>query len=285
MRTEPKSAVRTLDLVEALARAQGGLTFTDLQQTLGIPKSSLHELLAVLTSRGYLELDQVSGMYMLGIRIWETGQAYLQHHDLVREARPVMQSIVDALNETVQLAVLDGVENVYLAKIDCSHPIRLQSAVGKRLFAHATGLGKALLANLPEKTLMARLGEQPLPQFTDRTVTDPIVLMRELAIVRDRGFAVDNQEYTMGLRCIAVPIHDHQGQAVAAVSTSIPMMRITTDQLALALRLLAEGSLEIARRLGAARDHQQLRRLADRPAEYLAQAEELAAHPVPYLVG
>ena len=285
MRPEPKSAVRTLDLVEALARAQQGLTFTNLQQALNIPKSSLHELLAVLTSRGYLELDPASGMYMLGIRIWETGQAYRQHHDLVREAHPVMQSIVDVLNETVQLAVLDGIENVYLAKIDCSHPIRLQSAVGKRLFAHATGLGKVLLASLPERTLTARLGEQPLPQFTDHTVTDPIVLMRELAVVRDRGFAVDNQEYTMGLRCIAVPIHDHRGQTVAAVSTSIPLMRLTTEQLTLALRLLAEGSLEISRRLGAARDHEQLRRLADRPTEHLARAEGITANPVPSLVG
>jgi len=285
MRTEPKSAVRTLDLVEALARAQEGLTFTDLQQTLNIPKSSLHELLAVLTSRGYLELDPSNGMYMLGLRIWETGQAYLQHHDLVREAHPVMQSIVDALNETVQLAVLDGIENVYLAKIDCSHPIRLQSAVGKRLFAHATGLGKVLLASLPERTLTARLGEQPLPRFTDRTVTNPIALMHELAVVRDRGFAVDNQEYTMGLRCIAVPIHDHRGQTVAAVSTSIPMMRLTTEQLTLALRLLAEGSLEIARRLGAARDHEQLRRLADCPTEHLARAEGITANPVPSLAG
>ena len=131
--TRAKSAIRALDLIVALAGERRGLSFTELLRMLAVPKSSLHELLAVLTDRGFVEYERESRTYMLGIRVWENGQAYLRHHELVSMARPVMEHIVAQVNETVQVAVLDGVENVYLAKVDCSHPLRLQSDVGRRL--------------------------------------------------------------------------------------------------------------------------------------------------------
>jgi DNA-binding IclR family transcriptional regulator len=169
-----------------------------------------------------------------------------------------MEGIVRAINETVQLATLDGLENVYLAKVDCSHPIRLQSEVGKRLFAHATGLGKVLLAHLPADELHARVDGITLPTFTPHTIADLSALLSTLAAVRDRGFAVDDQEYTPGLRCVAVPIFDLDGRANAALSASIPLMRADAVQLAAALRAVAAGSLEISRRLGRAESDQRL---------------------------
>src|SRR5687768_4797741 len=108
-----KSAVRVLDILEALAGQPDGLTFTDLQRRLGLPKSSLHELMAALTDRGYASLDPEHRTYALGLRVWEQGQAYPRFRDLLREARRAMEGIVAAVNETVQIATLDGVENVY----------------------------------------------------------------------------------------------------------------------------------------------------------------------------
>jgi len=150
----------------------------------------------------------------------------------------------------VQLAVLDGIENVYLAKADCSHPLRLQSEIGKRLYAHATGLGKVLLAFLPHGELTKRLAGVRLPSFTTNTISHPEALLPALEVVRERGFAVDDQEYTPGLVCVAVPIFDRAGHVPAALSASIPLTRATPDQLTIALRSIASASIDLSHRLG-----------------------------------
>jgi len=279
--TRAKSAIRALDLIVALAGEQRGLSFTELLRVLMVPKSSLHELLAVLTERGFVEYERESRTYMLGIRVWENGQAYLRHHELVSMARPVMEQIVAQLNETVQVAVLDGVENVYLAKVDCSHPLRLQSDVGRRLFAPPTGLGKVLLAALPEDVCRARLQGRELPRFTPQTITDLPTLLSELGAVRGRSFAVDDQEYTPGLLCVAVPIHDHLGRVAAAMSVSIPVIRTGHHQMARALAALAAGSLEIARRLGCAQDDPQLVALSHAPPDAGMLAPQAVGAMVP----
>ncbi|MGH2604023.1 MAG: IclR family transcriptional regulator, partial [Dehalococcoidia bacterium] len=237
------------------------LNFTELARRLELPKSSLHELLDVLATRSYITLDQESRRYSLGVRVWELGQAYVRYRELVRESLPVMTGIVRLLNETVQLSVLDGMENVYLAKVDCTHPVRLQSQVGKRLPAHATGLGKVLLAELAPAERDARIRNHPLARFTNQTITGLPALERELAAIRERGFALDDQEYTPGLRCVAVPIRDHLRQTAASISVSIPSIRAEPAQLALALRQVAAASLEISRRLGGAGDDPDLGRL------------------------
>lgn len=268
--------MRALDVLEALATEPEGLSFTDLLGVLKVPKSSLHELLTVLTGRGFVEVDGTSRRYTLGIRVWESGQAYLRHHELVTMARPVMEAIVGDINETVQLAVLDGIENVYLAKVDCSHPLRLQSQVGRRLYAHATGLGKVLLAYLPDDECRARFKDIVLPRFTPTTVVEHPHLFQRLAEVRQCGFALDDQEYTPGLLCVAVPIHDHLGRVAAAMSVSIPVIRAGHHQMARALAALAAGSLEMAGRLGCAQDDPLL--LALREARWAEDA--LAQHRV-----
>jgi DNA-binding IclR family transcriptional regulator len=256
-RAPVKSAARVLDIVEVLAAAPQGLSFTEIGRRLDLPKSSLHGLLATLTGRGYIAHDAERHIYSLGIRVWEHGQAYLRHQDLLGEAHRAMEAIVREINETVQLAVLDGLENVYLDKVDCSHPVRLQSEVGKRLEAHATGLGKVLLAFLPPDELEARLARsngRPLIRFTPQTVTDQAALLRELEIVRRQGFAVDDQEYTPGLICVAVPIREQGGRVATAMSASIPTMRASPEQLVAALQALARGSLRLSNRMGLRED-------------------------------
>ncbi len=273
-----KSASRVLDIFEALSASPRGLSFTALQRALGIPKSSLHALLDVLVARGYLELDAARRLYTVGIRLWERSQAYQRHHDLVGEALPAMETIVGAINETVQLATLDGLENVYLAKVDSSHPLRLQSEVGMRLPAYATGLGKALLAEMDASVLAARLRDQALVPFTPHTFTDTNALLAELARTHARGFAIDNQEFTPGLCCVAVPIADHRGVAAAAMSVSIPLTRAAIELLSAALHQLAAGALHVSSRLGAPTPDPRLAALCDPQAARAAlQVLEQAA--------
>jgi DNA-binding IclR family transcriptional regulator len=259
--SQVKSADRVLDIMEMLATTPHGHPFVELGRQLEIPKSSLHSLLAVLTERGYVEYDLQHRTYSLGIRTWEVGQAYLSHQDLLSNALPLMQGVVDEINETVQLAVLDGIENVYLAKVDCSHPVRLQSEVGKRLYAHATGLGKVLLASLPEAEIHARYRGQALPKISSNTISTLGELEVNLDLVRTRGFAIDDQEFTPGLKCVAVPIVDMNGTTIAAISASIPITRAMPERMLAALRELAAASIEISRRLGGISPDQRLEHL------------------------
>src|SRR5207342_3084764 len=153
---------------------------TDLVTRLRFPKSSLHELLSLLAERSFIEVGPDQRRYTLGIRVWEVGQAYARHRELVSIAIGEMEKIVATINETVQLSILDHHDNVYLAKVDCTHPLRLQTDVGKRFPAHATALGKVLLSHLPPDEASRRLRAKELARLTPRTITDVDELMRAL---------------------------------------------------------------------------------------------------------
>ena len=257
-----------VDILELLAQDRDGLTFTDLVKRLGLPKSSLHELLNLLKERSFVVVDRESRRYTLGIKVWEVGQAYVHHREIVAVATEEMERVVASINETAQLAILDRVENVYLAKVDCSHPLRIQTDVGKRYPSHATALGKVLLSQLAPDEAARRLRGIELPQLTPRTITDYDELMRTLTKTRSQGFGVDWEEGMEGLRCVSVPIRNHVG-VVAAISTSVPVFRATTDQMVSAVILLADASTAISRRLGAIEEDPRVARLLTMPLENL----------------
>jgi DNA-binding IclR family transcriptional regulator len=221
-----------------------------------------------------VEYDDDSRRYSLGIRVWETGRAYQRHHHLLSVAIGVLGGIVEKVNETAQLAKLSGKENVYLAKVDSTHPLRLQSEVGLRLSAHATGVGKVLLAQLPDEEVVARFGRGGLPVMTPTTYATTEALLEELALTRRRGFAIDNSEYTQGVFCLAVPVFDADGRrATTALSVSLPLLRATAGQLALILSTIAQASAEIAARCGVEGTHPALVALTDPRAARRAIAE------------
>lgn len=257
-----KSAERVLDLLEHIGEQRDGVTFSTLARQLAIPKSSLHALLDVLTGRGYLEFRADSRTYSLGLRSWETGQAYQRHHDIIREAHAVLDWVVRQVNETAQLARIVNAENVYLAKVDSTHPLRLQSEVGRRLSAHATGVGKALLAQLGNAEVIDRFGAGALPAYTANTIATTDALIEELELIRQRGFAIDNEEYTPGVFCIAVPVFEGSGKASVAVSVSVPTTRAQPEQLATILSVIAAASLQLSERCGVATSAPSLTALA-----------------------
>ncbi|GAA2755738.1 IclR family transcriptional regulator domain-containing protein [Actinopolymorpha rutila] len=250
-----KSAERTLAILELLTRHEEPLTFTAIARSLRYPRSSLHGLLRTLVERGWAEFDPDQRCYSLGLRTLEAGNAYTRTLGLVERALPLMERIRDTIDETVQLAVLDGVHNVYVAKVDGRQTLTLASEVGRRLPAHATGVGKVLLAGLRHDDLDARLSAGPLPAFTRHTVTDKARLLGQLRTVSRRGFAVDNEEYTLGIRCVAVPVYDVSRRTVAALSVSVPAIRCTPAHRENAHRLLTEAAHRLSVALGYERQH------------------------------
>lgn len=221
-----KSASRVLDVLELLAQHQQGLTFPELVELLGFPKSSLHALLWTLHDRGWVALDEDTRRYRTGVRAWEAGQGFVHGVDLVRVADRHLRNARADLDETVQLAILDGTDVVYVAKVDADHPFQLISRVGMRLPAYATGLGKVLLAALPPAELEARFEAFDFERFTDRTLTSFPELVDRLAQIRQDGFGEDDGEYTEGIFCVAAPVRDHTGAVVAALSCSAPRARL-----------------------------------------------------------
>ncbi|OEU87326.1 hypothetical protein DB35_28255 [Streptomyces abyssalis] len=244
-----KSADRVLAILDLVAD-RGPVRFTDVTAELGLPRSSAHGLLATLAARGYLELDEETRRYGLGLSAWRLSQAYSGHGDLERHARPLMEELAAESGETVQLARLEGIHNVYVAIAHSPRPMKLVSHVGSRLHAHATGVGKMLLAGLSPAEARRRLSAEELPRLTDRTVTDVDALMDVLEKVREDGYAEDREEYVEGCRCVAVPVHGPGGTAVAAMSVSMPAFRCDDEQARAHLKLLRATAGRLQRLTG-----------------------------------
>lgn len=217
-----KSARRVLEILEVLAANPDGMQFLQIAKVLELPKSSLYALLATLLRQGWIALDESSRIYRVGVRAWEVGQGYRRAHDLALVADPHLRAARAELGETVQLGILDGVDVVYIAKVESDRPFRLVSRVGMRLPAWATGLGKVLLASLPPDALRHRMTGVTYRRFTDNTICSLEELERVLIHVRSEGIGRDRGEYTAFVHCIAAPVRDQTGNVVAAISCSMP---------------------------------------------------------------
>lgn len=220
-----KSAARALAVVECVAEA-GAISFNDISERLGIPKSSAHGLLKTLESDQWITQNPESRLYSLGLRAWQIGHMYDGHRGLAETAKPIMDALSHETGETVQLARLDGVENVYIAISPSPNPMRMASSVGMRLHAHATGIGKALMSTLDPAEARRRLAAVVLPRLTEKTVTDPDELVRIIGVAADVGYATDDEEFIEGCRCVAMPVTTEGETGIAAaISITLPAQR------------------------------------------------------------
>lgn len=217
-----RKMAHVLDLF-SLERPEWGVS--EVARELEIPKSTACELLISLDDQRLLRRTG-RGRYRLGWRLFELGQTLLDTTEFRTEARRKMQELVERWEETAHLAVLEGVEAVYLEKVQPSPAVKiLVSRTGARLWAHCSGVGKVLLAHREWDEVAGLLRDQGMPALTDNTLTDPEELAEELEQVRKRGYAYDMEEATSGLCCVAAPIRDYSGEVVAAMSLSVPACR------------------------------------------------------------
>lgn len=219
-----KSADRTVELLELLSRTSEPLTLSEIQRELSYPKSSLFVLLRTLVARGWVETDRRGTGYSIGVRALLVGTSYLDRDPVIRAATRVLEELRSEVNETVHLARLDGPDVVYLASRESAHQLRLTSRVGRRLPAHATSLGKALLAERREEEVDAIL-PAALEALTPKTLTERKALLADLAETRERGYAIERGENTAGLGCFAVAL-DYKHPAQEAISCSVPFARL-----------------------------------------------------------
>lgn len=244
-----KSADRALVVLELLAGREP-MRLMDIADELGMPRSSTSNLLRTMALRRFVETTEDGRRYRIGSRMRELARASEREGDLVSLAQPLMDRLVEQTGETVQLAQLEAMEVVYLAISESPHPMKLVSEVGKRLFAHGTGVGKTLLAQLDEADAEARLRSVELARFTPATMVDVDDLLDEMREIRARGWGTDDEEYVLGCRCVAMPVHGPRGDAIAAMSVSIPTPRYDEEVGERALAALGEAVGELSRQLG-----------------------------------
>lgn len=246
-----KALVKALRILECLAEdEQPSYTLTELSRRLHLHVSTVHRLMVNLLREGFVEQDPATGGYVLGFRVLRMGLRVLDRLDVRRVAQPLLRELNQKTQETVHLAILRGDHAVSIEKIPSPQPVGLDAPLGGEMPLHCTGVGKALLAYQGEE-MLARLAKSPgLPRMTGRTITSLLQLKKELDHIRERGYAVDNEEIVEGLRCVAAPVFDHDGRAVAAFSVAGPATRITMERVPEIARLVFETGREISYRLG-----------------------------------
>lgn len=246
-----QSVDRALDILESFDFSEEELGVTELAHKLNLHKNNVFRLLATLEVRGYIEQDRKSGNYRLGIKTFEIANVFLHHLGLRRQARPILEELVSRCDETANLAVLDGSDVIHVLMHETSQTVRIVLRLGQRLPAHCTAGGKAQLAFESADRLQFLFRDKPLRKLTDNTIASSEALREHLREVAKVGFALDNEEFELGVRCIAAPVKDYSHKVVASVGLSGPLSRFSMERIEKELvPLVKEAAEKISERLG-----------------------------------
>ena len=245
-----QSLVRALSLVNRIAESDEGVTLTELGQQVGLSASTAHRLLTTLEQERYVRFDAERRLWSVGVQAFVAGSGFLKTRSLVPMARPHMRAMMEECDETVNLAVEEEAEAIYLAQVECHQMMRAFARPGRRVPLHCSGVGKALLSAMPDATLSRVLHRVGLARVTVKTLSTTVALKADLEAARERGYAVDDEEHAVGLRCIAAVIFNENADAVAAVSLSGPLARIPDERIPLLGRLVRDKADAITGQLG-----------------------------------
>jgi IclR family acetate operon transcriptional repressor len=244
-----QSVDRALFLLETIAEAGGEATLTELATRTGLNISTCHHLLATLIQRGFATKVPGRRLYALGARILYLGHACLQV-DLPRRAQPYLEAVNQATGETVHLAALQGDAVVTLSVREARHAVRVSTGkIGKLEGSHATAVGKAILAWLPEDE-MRRILASGMKRFTENTITEFPALIESLRIVRRNGYAIDREEFLPGVICVGAAVRDQAGTVIGAISASTPIMRASEEHISLMRDEIAAATRALSAEFG-----------------------------------
>lgn len=239
-----QSIERAFVLLEVMADLGGVAGLSRLSEASGLPLPTIHRLVRTLVDLGYLR-QEPSRQYALGPRLIRLGESSARMLNIW--ARPHLVRLVEKLGESANLAMLDGDQMVYVAQAPSPHSMRMFTEVGRRVLPHCTAVGKAILAEMPADQVSELLARTGMPRFTPHTITDQDAFFTALAMIAEQGYAIDESEQEMGVRCVAVTVPG--GPARLAISLSGPEFRMTEELVARAVPLLREAGASLARDL------------------------------------
>lgn len=248
-----QSVDRALALVDIIAESEDGLSLAQISTSIGLPKSTVFGLLSTLRDYNYIQQSPEDGRYQLGIKLFELGTQVARTWDIRDAARPVLRRLINEFGETVHLGAEDNGEVLYLEKMSPESIVNIVSEVGIRLPMHCSALGKVLLANKSKSELKRIIGMRGLPAFTHKTITTQTKLEKELAQIREQGYAIDDGEIMENLRCVAAPIRDSYGVAKYAISISGQIRDMHGKRLENIIEEVQKGATEITNSIANAR--------------------------------
>jgi DNA-binding IclR family transcriptional regulator len=247
----PSAAVeRALGMLEAVAQESEGLSNAEISRKLNIPKSSASYILRTLETRGYLTRETGSGKYRVGLKILSLSRGALGGLDVRGVALPIMRHLTHETGLTCHLAVLDGPDAVYIEKVEPEGFIRMDTWVGRRMRVHATSVGKAIVAHIPQEQLEEILRKSGMEKRTPKTIVTPPRLLKELEKVRTQGWAVDDEENNLGARCVAAPIFDERSAIAASVGLSGTTQQVSPQTMPRILEALKDAARHISMGMG-----------------------------------
>ncbi len=246
-----QSLERALRILDTLAGARNGLGLTEICGRVGLHTSTAYRLLSTLAAHGYVRQDGERKVYRLGLHLLHLGEAARAQCDLRQEAAGCLEALAHRCGELANLVIPSGHRAIYIAQAQPlnERAVRMFAQLGAWVPLHCTAVGKAIIAHWPADELQQLINEG-LPAFTEHTITNPHRLQLELEQVRRQGYAVDNEERELGVRCLASPIWDADGRVIAAVSISGPSGRVRPERLAELGAMVLQAARQLSERLG-----------------------------------
>src|SRR6266849_6820626 len=247
----PSVAVeRALAMLEAVAQEAAVLSNAEISRKLEIPKSSASYILRTLEKKGYLNREQGTGKYRVGLKVLSLSRGALSGLDVREVALPIMRRLMEQTSLTCHLAILDGPDAVYIEKVEPQGFIKMDTWVGRRMRVHATSVGKSLVAHIPQERLEKILAERGMEKRTPKTITTLPRLLKDLEKVRAQGYAVDDEENNMGARCVGAPIFDERGGIEASLGLSGTTQQVSSQTMPRILEALKDSARHISMGMG-----------------------------------
>jgi IclR family transcriptional regulator, acetate operon repressor len=245
-----QSVDRALSLIETLAEDDEGYRLSDLAVRTGLSTSTVHRLLATLEKRRFVQFDRYESKWHVGARSFSVGATFARRRNFTAQAMPYLRKLRDQTRETANLAVVDDESIIVLTRIESREIMRSLTKVGGRVAMVASGVGKAVLATYRDEDVNAIIRRQGMPRLTEKSIVRPGELFRELEAIRRQGYAVDDEEARMGLRCVAAVVYNDCSEPLAAISVSGMTSRMTDDRLPIIGRTVREVAAELTVALG-----------------------------------
>ncbi len=240
---------RAIGIMEAVS-ASDGLTLTSIAHQAGMATSTVHRILTSLEGHGLVSMDPEKKLWFIGVTAFQIGNGFLRNRKVVDLGRPIMRELVSEIGESVNLGIEDDGNIVYLAQIECHNPIRAFHRPGTRTNIHSSAMGKAILSTWPDAAIRKLLQKVGMPGFTRRTLTNDRHFFDDLNKTRERHWALDDEEATVGMRCVAAPVYNEFQEVTAAVSISGPISRLTYDRVGELGPRIKRAAAEITRSIG-----------------------------------
>ncbi len=247
--TRVQSIDRAVAILDCFSEEKKELRLSEISERLGLNKSTVHGIISTLKYHGFISQDEETQKYKLGIRFVEFGDLVINSMNIRNAAMPVIDAVCERIEETVHIAMLDGLDVVWIEKRECTKSIKTSTKIGARLPAYTTADGKIIICYQNKDKIKNYLPKR-IPQYTKNTITNKGEFIKKLEEMKKNGYAIDNEEYVEGLKCVAAPIFDHNGKVRFSLSTTGPAFRMDEERIKELIVIIKEAANEISHRIG-----------------------------------